>query len=57
MLAGSSLLAFALCAGFVALVWPRRLYLLFFVPMIVTAPVLRDAFLMALSFFFWLPSA
>jgi hypothetical protein len=48
MLGGSALLANALCAGVATLAWPRRLYLLFLLPIVVAAPVLPDAFLMAL---------
>jgi hypothetical protein len=47
MLAGSGLLALALCAGVATLAWPRNLYVLFFLPIVVAEPVLRDAFLMA----------
>jgi hypothetical protein len=35
MLAGSALIAAALCAGFALLVWPRRIYLLLLLPIVV----------------------
>jgi hypothetical protein len=50
MLGGSTLLALALCAGVATLAWPRRLYLLFLLPIVVAELVSRDAFLMTLPF-------
>lgn len=50
MLTGSILVAVALCAGFVMLVWPRRIYLLLLLPIVIAEPLVRDVVLMALPF-------
>lgn len=46
MLAGSALIALGLCVGLAALAWPRRLFLLLFLPLAAAELFLRDAVLL-----------
>jgi len=48
MLTASTLVAIGLCAGFVTLVWPQRIYLLLLLPIVVAESVTPDAVLLAL---------
>ncbi|HEY1930681.1 MAG TPA: hypothetical protein VGG99_01590 [Acetobacteraceae bacterium] len=50
MLAGSLLAAAALCAGLAVLCWPKRAWLLCFLPLVVLLLAGRDAFLMSIPF-------
>jgi len=50
MLTGSILVAVALCVGFAMLVWPRRIYLLPLLPIVVAGVAQPDAVLMTLPF-------
>jgi hypothetical protein len=47
-LGDSILIAFAICAGFALLAWPRRLFLLLLLPIVVAEQALHDVSLMAL---------